>query len=101
MGKCWLDEEDIPKGFKLEFHFVKNPFFTNEKLWKEYHTQEGSPYTGEMNVTEIKSCEISWLDGKDVTVETVASKKVKGGGAKKAKQKANVKSVEQPRASFF
>merc|ERR1712146_263156 len=38
------------------------------------------------------------MGGKNVTVEKVA-KKVKGGGAKKAKQKG--KATEEPRDSFF
>merc|ERR1712187_306155 len=40
---------------------------------------------------------IEWKPGQDVTVEKIA-KKVKGGGAKKAKQK---KEKEEPRPSFF
>ncbi|CAE8621987.1 unnamed protein product [Polarella glacialis] len=96
--KSYLDESDNQKGFKLSFHFVENPFFTNDVLWKEYHTEEGSPYTGEIDTTEIKACEITWSEGKDVTVETV-KKKVKGGGAKKSKQKGKEK--EEPRDSFF
>jgi nucleosome assembly protein 1-like 1 len=88
----------LHKGFKLSFHFVENPFFTNTEVWKEYHTEESSPYTGEIDTTEIKVCEIEWKPGKNVTVEKV-QKKTKGGGAKKAKQKAKEK--EEPRDSFF
>ncbi|OLP89751.1 Nucleosome assembly protein 1,1 [Symbiodinium microadriaticum] len=96
--KAWLDEADISKGFKLIFHFVENPYFTNTELWKEYHVEEASPYTGEVSAKEIKAAEIDWNAGKNVTVEKVA-KKVKGGGAKKAKQKGKEK--EEPRDSFF
>mmetsp|Transcript_14129 Transcript_14129/g.22475 ORF Transcript_14129/g.22475 Transcript_14129/m.22475 type:complete len:352 (+) Transcript_14129:98-1153(+) len=96
--KSYLDESDLQKGYKLAFHFVENPFFTNDVLWKEYYTEEGSPYTGEIDTTEIKASEISWKDGKDVTVEVV-KKKVKGGGAKKSKQKG--KESEEPRDSLF
>merc|ERR1712224_618059 len=53
---------------------------------------------GEVECTEIKSCVIDWKAGKNVTVELTA-KKTKGGGAKKAKQKAKAK--EEPRASWF
>merc|ERR1719291_924964 len=56
-----------------------------------------NPYIGELVVKDIKATEIQWKEGKDVTVEKVA-KKVKGGGAKKAKQK---KEKEEPRPSFF
>lgn len=93
-----LDESDISKGFKITFHFVENPYFTNETLVKELITEEGSPYTGELEVLESKASEINWKPGKDVTIETV-SKKVKGGGAKKAKQKQ--KETVEPRPSLF
>merc|ERR1712070_184518 len=92
-----LDEDDSNKGFRLTFHFTENPYFSNETLEKEYHIEESSPYTQEQEVTLIKASEIQWKDGKDVTVEKVA-KKVKGGGAKKAKQK---KEKEEPRDSIF
>jgi len=92
-----LDPVNSNVGFKLSFHFAKNAFFDSLLLEKEYRVEEDSPYTAEFNVTEIKSTEICWNDGKDVTVEKVA-KKVKGGGAKKNKQK---QAKEEPRESFF
>jgi len=92
-----LDDSDSNKGFKLTFHFAENPYFSNATLSKEYHSEESSPYTQECEVTLIKASEIDWKDGKDVTIEKVA-KKVKGGGAKKAKQK---KEKEEPRDSIF
>jgi len=91
------DDADAKKGFKLVFHFSENPYFTNTDLFKEYYTEEMNPYNGELVVKEIKASTIEWKAGKDVTVEKVA-KKVKGGGAKKAKQK---KEKEEPRPSFF
>ncbi|CAK9002051.1 unnamed protein product [Durusdinium trenchii] len=96
--KSWIDDSDLAKGFKLSFHFVENPYFTNTELCKEYHVTEVSPYTGEVSAKEIKATTIEWKPGKDVTVEKV-TKKVKGGGAKKAKQKGKEK--EEPRDSFF
>jgi nucleosome assembly protein 1-like 1 len=93
-----LDPEDEMKGFKVEFEFAKNPFFTNDVLTVEFQAKESNPYAKEMTCTEIKSSTIDWKPGKDVTVEKVG-KKVKGVGAKKQKQKQK-ESVE-PRDSFF
>merc|ERR1719373_1354760 len=56
-----------------------------------------NPYACEVEVKAIKCDTIEWQAGKDVTVEKVA-KKVKGGGAKKNKQK---KEKEEARPSFF
>ena len=28
--------QDLSKGFKLQFHFVENPYFTNTELCKEF-----------------------------------------------------------------
>eukprot|EP00928_Gymnodinium_smaydae_P072703 TRINITY_DN56004_c0_g1_i1.p1 TRINITY_DN56004_c0_g1~~TRINITY_DN56004_c0_g1_i1.p1 ORF type:complete len:335 (-),score=143.67 TRINITY_DN56004_c0_g1_i1:237-1241(-) len=92
-----LDASDSSKGFKLTFEFAENPFFENATLEKEYITEEDSPYTGDINVVEVKSTKVDWKPGKDVTVELV-KKKVKGGGAKKAKQ---AKEKQEPRPSFF
>lgn len=93
-----IDEADGVTGFKLSFHFVENPYFSNEVLTKEYRMVTANPYSGEIEVKEIKCSEIKWKAGKDVTVAMVA-KKVKGGGSKKNKQKA--KETEEPRPSFF
>lgn len=96
--KADIDNTDHTKGFKLTFHFLENPYFENIKLTKEYITDESNPYCGEEEVKEIKCSTIDWKAGKNVTVERVA-KKVKGGGAKKQKQKGKEK--EEPRESFF
>jgi nucleosome assembly protein 1-like 1 len=91
-------EVPYSKGYKVNFHFEANPYFEPELLTKSYELEEVSPYRGEDQVKEIKSTEIQWKSGKDVTVEKV-QKKVKGGGAKKNKQKGKEK--EEPRDSFF
>merc|ERR1712060_327562 len=93
-----LDETNRNKGFKLTFSFVENPFFENTELFVEIHTDESNPYYGNVECKEIKACTIDWKAGKDVTVEKIA-KKVKGGGAKKAKAKG--KETIEARQSFF
>jgi len=90
--------EDSVDSFSLSFHFVANPYFKNEVLVKKYKTSRPCHYRDDYSVDEIESTKIDWFPGKDVTVHMVA-KKVKGGGAKKAKQKA--KEEERPRESFF
>lgn len=90
-----LDAEDSHKGFKLLFHFAENPYFTNRVLEKQYFTEEDSPYTQDLNVTQIKGTVVEWRKGKDVTVHMVAKKK-KGSKSKKTK-----KEEEEPRDSFF
>jgi len=95
--KYHLDDADSSKGFKLVFKFAPNPYFEHTELVKEYVTEIENPYYSEIDVKEIKCTEIVWKEGKDVTIAKVA-KKVKGGGAKKAKQK---KEKEEPRASIF
>jgi nucleosome assembly protein 1-like 1 len=97
--KVDLDPDDSSKGFKIRFQFAPNPYFEEAVLSKEYHTKEKSPYTGEVATSEIVASAITWKDGKDVTVEMV-KKKVKGGGAKKEKQKGKA-AKEEPRNSFF
>lgn len=92
-----MDEEDPSKGFRIDFQFAENPFFTNTTLWKVYQMEESSPYTQEYEPTKIEASVIEWNTDKNITVEKVA-KKVKGGGAKKNKQK---KEKEEPRDSFF
>mmetsp|Transcript_85169 Transcript_85169/g.238564 ORF Transcript_85169/g.238564 Transcript_85169/m.238564 type:complete len:332 (+) Transcript_85169:63-1058(+) len=92
--KAFVDDEDTSKGFKLTFRFAENPYFTNSELVKEYLVEEENPYNGELDCKAVNATEISWKAGKDVTVE---KPKVKGGGAKKAKQKAKVSA----RPSFF
>jgi len=100
--KSNLDDKSPQKGFKLEFFFVENPFIFNSSLWVEYHTNY-DPETyrpwKEPECQEMKCSDIGWKPGKNVTVELV-TKKVKGGGAKKGKQKAAA-AKEESRDSLF
>lgn len=81
-----IDDEDPAKGFKLVFKFVENPYFKNTEISKTYRVSEPCPYRDDLDVEEVVSDEIDWKSGMDVTVATI-TKKVKGGGAKKNKQK--------------
>lgn len=90
-----LDPMDRHKGYRFEFLFAENPYFEHSMLFKEYHCQEKSPYTGEPDVLEIKASTINWKPGKDVTIEKV-KKQVKG-----KKNNRQSKEKEEPRPSFF
>jgi nucleosome assembly protein 1-like 1 len=95
---AWEPSGDNGHCLKLTFTFTENPYFEPLELVKEYHCVESSPYTQEIDVKKVVCTEIQWKPGKDVTVEKV-QKKVKGGGAKKAKQKG--KETIEPRNSIF
>jgi len=82
-----LDCDDLKKGFTLVFHFMENPYFTNNTLEKSYYNFKSSPNTVESDAMEIKSTEIIWKPGKDVTVERII--------------KFNEEEEKQPRFSFF
>lgn len=95
---AWEQSGDNSHCFKLTFSFTENPYFEPLEIVKEYHCVESCPYTQEVDVKKILCTEIKWKPGKDVTVEKT-QKKVKGGGAKKAKQKG--KETIEPRESVF
>ncbi|XP_019454972.1 PREDICTED: nucleosome assembly protein 1;2-like isoform X4 [Lupinus angustifolius] len=86
----WSRVED-PKGFKLEFYFDSNPYFTNSVLTKTYHMiDEDEPILEKAIGTEIQ-----WHPGKTLT-EKVLKKKPKKG-SKNAKPITKTEKCE----SFF
>jgi nucleosome assembly protein 1-like 1 len=89
-----LDRENSDKGFRLDFHFASNQYFSNDVLFVEFHTKEGCVYREEVDIAEVKASTIDWKAGQDVTVE-----KKKAAKTKKPKQKK--KSDVEPRESFF
>jgi template-activating factor I len=60
--------EDIKSGYKINFYFdsLKNPFFDNEILSKEFHLNESGEPT-------CKSTQIKWKAGKNLTEESSAA----------------------------
>jgi nucleosome assembly protein 1-like 1 len=97
-----IRHESIPNSedWKLHFHFAENEYFTNSVLTKTYRTTKQNEWSTDLEYTKVESTTIEWKAGKDVTVEKVQAKKVKGGGKKKAKAKAKAE-VVAARASFF
>lgn len=94
-----VDASSPQKGTRIEFIFKENPYFTNTSLWFEAHTdfseESYKPYK-DPECIEVKSCEIDWKAGKNVTVEKKA-KETKQKGKNRNKGKAK----EEPVPSFF
>lgn len=65
-------------GFKLEFEFEENDYFTDKVLTKTYYYQE-HVYGGDFVYDHAEGCEIHWKEGKNLTV-TVETKKQRHKG---------------------
>lgn len=89
-----LDPQNSDQGFRLDFHFASNQYFSNDVLFVEFHTRQGCVYREEVDIVEVKASTIEWKAGQDVTIE-----KKKAAKTKKSKQKK--KSDAEPRESFF
>ncbi|GAU44932.1 hypothetical protein TSUD_400600 [Trifolium subterraneum] len=86
----WTRIED-PKGFKLDFFFDSNPYFSNSVLTKTYHmVDEDEPILEKAIGTEIQ-----WLPGKCLTQKVLKKKPKKG--SKNAKPITKTETCE----SFF
>ncbi|KAL0488082.1 nucleosome assembly protein [Acrasis kona] len=85
-----VEEEGKLAGFKLNFHFKENEYFTNTVLTKTFHHEEDD--------TPIKNVgtEIQWKEGKDLTVKVT----VKTQRHKNNKQVRKIKKTV-PQESFF
>eukprot|EP00658_Telonema_sp_P-2_P000536 TRINITY_DN10200_c0_g1_i2.p1 TRINITY_DN10200_c0_g1~~TRINITY_DN10200_c0_g1_i2.p1 ORF type:complete len:343 (+),score=106.65 TRINITY_DN10200_c0_g1_i2:204-1232(+) len=72
---------DAPGGFRLEFEFLPNPFFTNSVLTKSYQYCESncSHEAEEVDGDLTEGCSIDWQVGKNLTVK-VKKKKRSGRG---------------------
>jgi len=92
-----IDADCEKKGYRVEFTFAENPFFTNTSLWLEAHydydAATARPWK-EPDCIELKACAIDWKAGKNITVAK------KEAPVKKGKKKTG-KAKESPCASFF
>ncbi|XP_026447006.1 nucleosome assembly protein 1;3-like [Papaver somniferum] len=52
-----------PKGFKLSFYFIDNPYFETATLEKTYHVTDDD----EPSLQKVIGTEIEWKDGKNLT----------------------------------
>lgn len=70
-------------GFRIEFEFSENDYFTDKVLTKTYHYQDnvsGGDYVYDF----AEGCKINWKEGKDLTV-TVETKKQRHKGTNKTR----------------
>ncbi|KAI9262746.1 hypothetical protein BY458DRAFT_458694 [Sporodiniella umbellata] len=82
-------------GFKLEFEFAPNAFFSNSVLTKTYYYQDNVS-GGDYVYDRAEGCPIAWQEGKDLTV-TVETKKQRHKGTNKTR----VVKRTVPTDSFF
>lgn len=59
---------DVP-GFKIEFEFEENEFFTDKVLTKSYFYQQQAGYGGDFIYDHAEGQEIHWNEGKNLTVK--------------------------------
>jgi len=83
-------------GFKLEFEFKENEFFSNHILTKTYYYQEEVGYGGDFVYSHAEGTLISWKEGKNLTVK-VETKKQRN---KNTNQTRTIKKT-YPTDSFF
>lgn len=82
-------------GFRIEFEFSENDYFTDKVLTKTYHYQDnvsGGDYVYDF----AEGCKVNWKEGKDLTT-TVETKKQRHKGTNKTR----VVKRTVPSNSFF
>ncbi|ORX50162.1 NAP-domain-containing protein [Hesseltinella vesiculosa] len=82
-------------GFKIEFEFAPNDFFSNDILSKTYYYQEHA-YGGDFVYDRAEGCSVDWKEGKDLTI-AVETKKQRHKGTNKTR----VVKRTVPTESFF
>ena len=90
-----VDNDDM-QGFKLEFEFEENDFFTNSVLTKVYEV-ETLLGVDEPTLEKVTGDEINWKPGKCLTHE----EKQKKQRAKKGKNKGQVPNAIFYSSTFF
>ncbi|KAF9947987.1 hypothetical protein BGZ65_008388 [Modicella reniformis] len=71
-------------GFRLDFEFSPNDFFTNSILTKTYYYQDEPGYGGEFLYDHAEGTKIEWKDSKDLSV-TIETKKQRHKGTNKTR----------------
>ncbi|KAG0078059.1 hypothetical protein BGZ93_003536, partial [Podila epicladia] len=71
-------------GFRLEFEFSPNDYFTNTVLTKTYFYQDEPGYGGDFIYDHAEGTKIEWKEGKDLSI-TVETKKQRHKGTNKTR----------------
>ncbi|KAF8936766.1 nucleosome assembly protein-domain-containing protein [Dissophora ornata] len=71
-------------GFRLDFEFSPNDFFSNTTLSKTYFYQDEPGYGGDFVFDHAEGTKIDWKEGKDLSV-TVETKKQRHKGTNKTR----------------
>ncbi|KAG0368096.1 hypothetical protein BC939DRAFT_461539 [Gamsiella multidivaricata] len=71
-------------GFRLDFEFSPNEYFTNTTLSKTYFYQEELGYGGDFVYDHAEGTKIEWKEGKDLSV-TIETKKQRHKGTNKTR----------------
>ncbi|KAG0256679.1 hypothetical protein BG011_004372 [Mortierella polycephala] len=71
-------------GFRLDFEFSPNEFFTNTILSKTYYYHDEPGYGGDFVYDHAEGTKIDWKEGKDMSV-TVETKKQRHKGTNKTR----------------
>ncbi|KAF9901769.1 hypothetical protein BX616_002150 [Lobosporangium transversale] len=71
-------------GFRLDFEFSPNDYFTNNILSKTYYYQEEPGYGGDFVYDHAEGTKIEWKEGKDLSI-TVETKKQRHKGTNKTR----------------
>eukprot|EP00088_Acartia_fossae_P036852 TRINITY_DN38040_c0_g1_i2.p1 TRINITY_DN38040_c0_g1~~TRINITY_DN38040_c0_g1_i2.p1 ORF type:complete len:189 (+),score=30.67 TRINITY_DN38040_c0_g1_i2:408-974(+) len=84
-------------GFKFEFHFKENPYFTDKVLTKTYFLSLPSGSSQEdYSFDKSEGCEIHWKENKNLTVR-IETKKQRHKGTNRTR----VIKRQVPQESFF
>ncbi len=84
--------EDEGIGFRLDFYFKPNEFFTNAKLTKTYYMQDSDYH----DVERAEGTPIDWKEGRNLTVKTIKKRQ-----RKKNSHETRIVVKTEPCESFF
>jgi nucleosome assembly protein 1-like 1 len=84
--------EDEGIGFRLEFYFKPNEFFSNAKLTKTYYMEDSDYH----DIERAEGTPIDWKEGRNLTVRTIKKRQ-----RKKNSHETRIVVKTEPCESFF